>query len=261
MTQFQYISTDLQNDIATLTLDRTDVHNAFNAEMIKEMIAALDDFQSAGCRLLILNAKGKHFSAGADLHWMKQQITMTYHENVADAKQLARLMQSLDRFPHPTLALVNGAAYGGALGLICACDIAVANNDAKFCLSEVKIGLLPAVISPYVIRTIGERQSRRYMLTAEVFDASQALTMGLIHQISDDLTSAKMQFSSQIMRNSPQAVSQCKQLIHKLEQQPIDDVVIDLTSKQIADIRISTEGQEGLTAFLNKRQPNWITQG
>ncbi|MCF1439873.1 MAG: enoyl-CoA hydratase-related protein, partial [Shewanella sp.] len=188
---YQYINTQVENGVASLILSRIDKHNAFDEVMINEMHTALETLADSSCQLLVLKAQGKHFSAGADLNWMRKQASMDLAQNLVDAKQLASLMHKLDTFPCPTLALVNGAAFGGALGLICACDIAIATPAASFCLSEVKLGLIPAAISPYVLRAMGERQARRYMLSAEKFDADTALSLGLIHELNEDLAQAE----------------------------------------------------------------------
>ena len=178
-------------------------------------------------------------------------------ENLADSKQLARLMFVLNSVSVPTLCLVQGAAFGGAVGLIACCDIALATADAKFCLSEVKLGLIPAVISPYVIKAMGERQARRYFLTAEVFNAEAALEMGLIHQLCDDVNQSADTLLQAIINNGPIAVKAAKALINDVSGHPITSTLTDMTSERIARIRVSDEGQEGLTAFFEKRAPSW----
>lgn len=249
--------------IAELILNHADKYNAFDDQIIALMIEKLAQAeQQADLKLLILRSTGKHFSSGADLNWMKRMASNSHQDNLADANQLATLMQRLNDFSKPTLALVQGAAYGGAVGLAACCDIVVSTQAARFCLSEVKIGLVPAVISPYVIRAIGERQARRYFLSAEIISAEQALNFGLVHEIVADqnqLELAAERFIKQLSLNSPQAMSVAKQLIFAVSQKPIEDTVINHTSHCIANIRVSEEGQEGLDAFLNKRQANWIT--
>lgn len=255
---FQYISLEQQGNVATLTLNRPEVHNAFDDVMIAELLSALEQVSNdANARLLVLRSNGRNFSAGADLAWMRSMAAKNYDENIADASELARLMQNLDELSKPTLCLVQGAAFGGAVGLAACCDIVVAEAQASFCLSEVKIGLIPAVISPYVMRAIGSRQARRYMLTAERFNADTAKHLGLVHEIVDDLDTAVTEFASTLCANSPAAVSAAKQLIADLNQQPLDDQAQRLTIERIAAIRVSAEGQEGLSAFLEKRSPNW----
>ncbi|MDX3773615.1 enoyl-CoA hydratase/isomerase family protein [Chromatiaceae bacterium AAb-1] len=246
--------------VATLTLNRPDMHNAFDDAMIAELIQLLDDLAANNAvRVLLLTANGKNFSAGADLNWMRSMAQKNYDENLADASQLARLMQALDTFPCPTIALVQGAAFGGALGLIACCDIAIATDNASFCLSEVKIGLIPAVISPYVIRAIGERHSRRYFITAERFNAQQALTLGLLHQVVADeqLSEAADQMINILLQNSPAAIYAARELIRLVASKPLTPELIHHTAEAIARIRVSEQGQEGLSAFLSKRQPVW----
>ncbi|MGL6012900.1 MAG: enoyl-CoA hydratase-related protein, partial [Shewanella oncorhynchi] len=257
LSNLQHVSYTLNNGVAELILDRSDVHNAFDEVMISEMIAVLSYFaEHKQCQVLVLKANGKNFSAGADLNWMRKQAKMDFEQNLNDAKALAKLMQDLDTFPKPTIALVQGAAFGGALGLICACDIAIATTRASFCLSEVKLGLIPAVISPYVARAMGNRASRRYMLTAERFSAETALKLNVIHEISDDLDAAAKPMIDALLANSPQGMAWAKTLLSHLEDGVIDQNTIDYTSERIARIRVSTEGQEGLNAFFEKRQPN-----
>ncbi|KZN64258.1 gamma-carboxygeranoyl-CoA hydratase [Pseudoalteromonas luteoviolacea CPMOR-1] len=246
-----------KSKVAILELSRPEKHNAFNAEIIAELIKTIDYANELDIRALVLKTQGKHFSAGADLAWMKSMADNNYEENVADSLELAKLMQVLASSPHPTLCLVQGAAFGGALGLIACCDIAVASPNAKFCLSEVKLGLIPAVISPYVIKAIGERQARRYFLTAEVFQAEKALELGLIHQISDNLEQSEEYFIEQLLNNGPTAVKSAKSLIDEVAGKAIDEQLITHTAKRIAEIRVSEEGQEGLSAFFDKRAPNW----
>ena len=258
LSNLQHVSYTLNNGVAELILNRAEVHNAFDEVMISEMISVLSYFaEHKQCQVLVLKANGKNFSAGADLNWMRKQAKMDFEQNLNDAKALAKLMQDLDTFPKPTIALVQGAAFGGALGLICACDIAIATTRASFCLSEVKLGLIPAVISPYVARAMGIRASRRYMLTAERFSAETALKLNVIHEISDDLDAAAKPMIEALLANSPQGMAWVKTLLSHLEDGVIDQNTIDYTSERIARIRVSTEGQEGLNAFFEKRQPNW----
>ncbi|MDT3279037.1 enoyl-CoA hydratase-related protein [Shewanella scandinavica] len=258
LSNLQHVTYALNNGVAELILDRAEVHNAFDEVMISEMISVLSYFaEHKQCQVLVLKANGKNFSAGADLNWMRKQAKMDFEQNLNDAKALAKLMQDLDTFPKPTIALVQGAAFGGALGLICASDIAIATTRASFCLSEVKLGLIPAVISPYVARAMGNRASRRYMLTAERFSAENALKLNVIHEISDDLDAAAKPMIDALLANSPQGMAWVKTLLSHLEDGVIDQNTIDYTSERIARIRVSTEGQEGLNAFFEKRLPNW----
>ena len=258
-----YVLTQIdKRGVAHLTLNRPDVHNAFDENIIADLIGALKTLDSDdNVRVLILNSNGKNFSAGADLNWMRAMANKNLEENLADAKQLAELMRALDCFSKPTIAQVQGAAFGGALGLIACCDITIATQKASFCLSEVKIGLIPAAISPYVMRAIGEKASRRLFLTAERFFAPQAQQLGLIDILVDDndaLSEAVETQVAMLLNNSPAAMSQAKALIKAVSEQPITQAVIDDTSMRIAQIRVSDEGQEGLTAFLEKRQPRWV---
>ncbi|WP_081960787.1 enoyl-CoA hydratase-related protein [Nitrincola sp. A-D6] len=251
----------LDEGVAELVLNRPEKHNAFDDGMIAALIEKLDEAeQNSSLHILLLRSEGKHFSAGADLGWMKRMANNSHAENLTDASELARLMDKLNHFSKPVIGLIQGAAYGGAVGLTACCDMVIASRDARFCLSEVKIGLMPAVISPYVIRAIGERQARRYFISAEVFDAETAQQLGLVHQLVDsatDLAEAANSFIAQLNQNSPQAMQAAKSLIFAVSHRPISKQVIDETTQRIADIRVSDEGQEGLSAFLNKRRPNW----
>jgi methylglutaconyl-CoA hydratase len=247
--------------VATVTLNRTQVHNAFDDVMISQLLTTFTALKDdTRVRALILRSQGKHFSAGADLNWMREMAQQTYQQNLDDAGLLAQLMSALNLFPKPTIALVQGAAFGGAVGLIACCDIALATAHACFCLSEVKIGLIPAVISPYVVAAIGQRQARRYCLTGEEFSAQQALTYGLVHQLCDDLDQGVIPYIHAILANSPAAMQAAKALIQDVTNQPITPPLIADTSQRIAAIRVSSEGQEGLTAFLQKRKPHWAKE-
>ncbi|WP_298445288.1 enoyl-CoA hydratase-related protein [uncultured Ferrimonas sp.] len=256
--EFSTIKLRRQHGIGRITLARADKHNAFNAQMIAELIHALTQCQQDhSLRMLLLDAEGKHFCAGADLGWMKQQAQMDAAANVADANQLAQLFHALDTLPIPVVMLVQGAAFGGALGLVACADIVLANHRAKFCLSEVKLGLIPATISPYVGRAIGQRQLRRYALSAELISAEQALQLGLVHQLHDDLNDAGEQMLKQLQGNGPQALRACKSLLDRIECAPLDDELRRDTAERIATIRVSDEGQHGLSAFFNKQPPRW----
>ncbi|QUM76286.1 enoyl-CoA hydratase/isomerase family protein [Moritella sp. 24] len=247
--------------IATITLTRPQVCNAFSVETISHLLTTLAVLQhDPAVRILLLRAEGQHFSAGADIGWMKDIAELGYQDNLADAAQLAKLMKNLNQFPKPTVALVQGCCFGGAIGLVACCDLALATTSAKFCLSEVKIGLIPAVISPYVVAAIGPRQTRRYSLTGEVFTAKQALDYGLLHQLGDDLDSVSAPFIDALLANSPAAMHAAKSLINDITNQVINDTLITETSQRIASIRVSSEAQEGLDAFLNKRKPDWFKE-
>ncbi len=257
--QHLIIEQQQEEDTASLILNRPHVGNAFNAELIEELITALEYLAGQPIRVLIFKGNGKHFSAGADLNWMKNSANLTEQENYEDAQRLALLLKRLNQFPTPTIAVVQGAAFGGAVGLASACDIAIGTPASRFCLSEVKIGLIPAVISPYVLQTMGHRQARRYFLTAEVISGQQALELGLLHECvsEEQLEEAVHSLAQNITKNAPLATRQAKQLLADIAQQPLDSALIDLTCKKVAAIRVSSEGQEGLSAFLEKRDPAW----
>ncbi|NRA61056.1 MAG: enoyl-CoA hydratase/isomerase family protein [Psychrobium sp.] len=260
-----YVSTTIDNcGVATITMTREDVHNAFDDVMIEQLISAFNDVDNNNdVRVVLLRSTGKNFSAGADLNWMRSMAEKDYQQNLDDAGVLAKLMLIINQLSKPSIALVQGAAFGGAVGLVACCDIAIANAKASFCLSEVKIGLIPAVISPYVVAAIGQRQAQRYFLTAERFKADKALSFGLVHEICDgltanDLSEAAAPIIESLLLNSPAAMTQAKELIAFVSNQAIDDELIRGTSQRIASIRVSAEGQEGLTSFLDKRCPNWL---
>ena len=259
---YTYITytTDARNT-ATITLNRPDKHNAFNEDFIAELNAALDDIRKDDqCRLMILRSSGRNFSAGADLDWMKRMAGYTRAENVRDANALAELLYKLNFLPVPTIARVQGAAMGGGCGLVSCCDIALAADNAVFAFSEVKLGLIPATISPYVIRSIGEKQARRYFLTAERFDANKALEIGLVSGVMDEskLDEAVEKTIDLILANSSEAVKAAKQLVFDVAGKPVTRELLQQTSESIADIRASEEGKEGLSAFLEKRKPAWL---
>ncbi len=246
--------------VVTLTLDRPHLHNTFDDSLIAELIRVLGIYaNNTEVRLLVLRANGKSFSAGADLNWMQRVAQYSVDENKQDAEQLAELMERLYRFPAPTLAVVQGAAFGGGVGLVSCCDIALASDKASFCLSEVKLGLVPAVISPYVIAAIGARQAQRYFLTAERFDANTAYQLGLVQQLcSSELLAAEAEVQiSTLLTNAPEALRACKKLIHQVDES-INTDLRSYTTTLIANLRASAEGREGLGAFLAKRPAGWI---
>ncbi|RUR32487.1 enoyl-CoA hydratase/isomerase family protein [Vreelandella andesensis] len=253
----------IDKGVARLTLNRPEVHNAFDDSLIAELNTHLDDLHAlanAGdVRAVVLGSEGKSFSAGADLNWMKRMVDYSLEDNLADSRKLSALMFGLDTLPCPTICRVQGAAFGGAVGLAACCDLVVASDKAKFCLSEVKIGLSPAVISPYVQRALGERQLRRYALTAEVIDAPTALALGLAHQVveHDALDSAVNDMLDTLLGGSPQAQRATKALLASVAQAPDSDVTREHTCHVIAKLRVSQEGQEGLSSFFEKRRPAW----
>lgn len=255
-TEFQ-----IDDGIATLTLNQPEKHNAFDDTVINELLRHLDTIsQDSTVRALVLRAAGKHFCAGADLAWMKRMAKLTYDENLQDAKNLALLMANLNGLEIPSVVLVQGAAYGGAIGLIACCDIALASDTARFCLSEVKLGLAPATIGPYVVSAMGARRCRQLFLTAEVFSAQQAHAYGLVHQIVPlaELDTRLHELIGQLRQAGPNASKAAKRLIREIEHSTGD--LSDKTSALIAELRVSAEGQEGLCAFFEKRAPSWLSK-
>jgi len=247
--------------VASLILNRPAVHNAFDDVLIGRLGEALDELaNNDNVRVLKVVGRGKSFSAGADLNWMRRMAEYSREENLDDARRIAHMFHKLANFPRPTLAIVHGNAFGGGIGLIACCDIAIASVGARFSLSEVKLGLIPATISPFVIEAIGARQARRLFLTAERFDADDALRLGLIHQVSADdrLQDAADVFVSQLLGNSPRAMTAAKQLAAAVAHRPIDERVLGDVAQRIALARASEEGREGVAAFLDKRPPAWI---
>lgn len=261
MTATAHLLTDInEQGVATLTLNKPAIHNAFDDNLIIELSQCLQKLaDDITVRVVVLAANGSSFSAGADLNWMRRIANYNEAENLRDAGQLAELMRLLDTLPKPTIARVQGPAFGGGVGLIACCDIVVASEHAAFALTEVKLGIIPSVISPYVVRAIGARQARRYLLTAERFEAREALRIGLIHKLvaDDQLDSWVDKFSQHLLNNGPDAITACKDLIASVSHGPVDQAMIDDTAQRIALIRASDEGQEGLDAFLHKRKPDW----
>ena len=256
------VITDIdERGIARVTLNRPQKHNAFDDGVIAELREAFDDLaKQEEVRVVVLASSGKNFSAGADLGWMKRMAEYDYEHNHRDAQLLAGMLKALYDLPQPTIARVQGAAFGGAVGLVSCCDMAVAGQSASFCLSEVKIGLIPATISPYVIKAMGERASRRYFTTAERFRAEEALRLGLVSEVvaEEQLDASVEKLIEALLQNGPEAVRASKQLVADVTGRDITADLIEDTCGRIARIRISQEGQEGLGAFLNKRKPNWL---
>ena len=249
---------------ATITLDRAGVHNAFDAALVAALTRALEDCErDAGIRVVVLTGAGASFSAGADLNWMRGMAAASEQENLDDSLRLARLMRTLDFLAKPTIARVNGSAYGGGVGLVACCDLAIGVEGAKFSLSEVKLGLVPAVISPYVVAAIGVRHARRLFTSGEVFDAAKAERIGLLHEVvaADELDGAVERTLHFLAKGGPLAQAEAKQLalraadITREEAERIDHANAAL----IARLRVSPEGQKGLAAFLDKRAPDWGT--
>jgi methylglutaconyl-CoA hydratase len=247
--------------VATVTLSRPDVRNAFNDEVIAELTAA---FRSLGTRddvrCIVLAAEGPAFCAGADLSWMRRMADYTREQNVADAGGLAEMLRTIATCPKPTIARVQGDVYAGGVGLVAVCDMAVSVEAAGFCLSEVKIGLIPATIGPYVVRAMGARAAQRYFLTAERFSAAEAHRIGLVHEVvaADALDAKVAELAKAVCSASPAAEVACKQLLTDVTGRAIDATLIAHTVQGIADIRASAEGREGVQAFLQKRKPAWL---
>jgi methylglutaconyl-CoA hydratase len=249
--------------VAWVTLDRADLHNAFNEVMIRELHEAFSTLgRQADIRAIVLTGEGKSFCAGADLNWMKKMVDYTFAENVQDAHALSAMLKTIHDCPKPVIARIQGAAFGGGIGLLSACDMAVSVESATFCLSEVKLGLLPAVISPFVLTKISISAAQRYFLTAEKFSAPEALRIGLIAEMVPDIAALDAKVDAlldALLANGPEAVAQCKVLISHVRR--IDwERAVDITTKMIAERRASAEGQEGMRAFLEKRPPQWLSK-
>lgn len=253
----------IEQHVATVTLNYPEKRNAFNDEMISELTAAFEQLgANDNVRVIVLAAAGKAFCAGADLNWMRAMADYSYEENLADADKLAQMLKTIYECPKPTIAAIQGDVYAGGMGLVAACDVAFAVKIANFCLSEVRLGLAPATISPYVIRAMGARAAQRYFLSAEVFDAKKARQLGFIHErVSEEsLNDVVATFCAKVVKNSPDAMKTCKTLLHDVAGQPITEKLIKHTVKGIADIRASEQGKEGVQAFLQKRRPEWLTE-
>ena len=255
----RYLSIDLtKTPVAYLYLDRPERHNAFDDVMIAELSQVLSHLATLPeLRILVLAAKGRSFCAGADLNWMQRMVDYGFEENCHDASTMANMYHALAHFPLPTIAMVQGSAFGGGVGLVAACDLVVANTEATFCLSEVKLGIIPAVICPYLIKTIGMRATKRYALTAETFSATQAQQLGLVHHVvaSNALEMQVQALSQQLLTNGPEALKAIKQLVWTLSDETPDDKI---AIEAIANIRVSPEGQSGLRAFLAKQPVPWL---
>ncbi|MFQ3275846.1 MAG: methylglutaconyl-CoA hydratase [Colwellia sp.] len=248
------------NGVATVTFNNADKHNAFDDVIIKTLTDIFNDIAKRDdIKVMVLAANGKSFSAGADLGWMKRMASYSYEDNLKDANALAQMLKALNFLPQTTIAKIQGAAFGGAVGLASCCDIVIASNKASFCFSEVKLGLIPATISPYVVNAIGLKASRRYFQTAERFFSNKAMQLGLVDEVveADDLTPAVDKMITTLLSNSPAAMRQAKQLAFDVAYQDINEQLLNDTSARIASIRVSNEGQEGLSAFFEKRSPSW----
>ena len=258
---YQTIITEVDGAIGILTLNKIERHNALDENLIADLTNGLVALESdPAVRVVVLSATGKSFCAGSDINWMKRAALNTPAERLRDERALGQLLRTLNGLSKPTLARVQGAALGSGVGLIAACDIAIATYDCQFALTEVKLGLIPAVVSPFVLAAIGERHGRRYLLSAERFSAAEAYRIGLVHEIvpnEEQLDEAIGEIIDKLLKNGPQAIAECKSLIQSLARRPIDDDVIEEAAQRITHLRSTPEGQEGLTALLEKRKANW----
>lgn len=248
-------------EVAEVWLNRPEVRNAFNDEVIAELTQTFAQFaQEPQLRVVVLAARGKAFCAGADLNWMRAMADYNWAQNRDDAQKLADMLWTLDQCPVPVVGRLQGDCYAGGMGLAAVCDVLVASSAATFCLSEARLGLLPATISPYVVRGMGEQAARRYFVTAERFSAAQAQRMGLVHELCEPeaLDARVAEIVATLMANGPAAVKACKQLVRDVAGQPLTSELRQETARRIADMRASDEGKEGVQSFLGKRAPNWL---
>jgi len=260
---YETLEINISHRVAVLWLARETVRNAFNETSIAELTQAFETLgRDDGIRAIVLAAKGPAFCAGADLAWMKRMAGFSHDENRADAMKLAKMLRTVYECPKPVVARVHGDAYAGGIGLLAACDIAVSAHDASFCLSETKLGLIPATIGPYVIRAMGSHYARRYFLTAEKFDAGEAYRIGLIHDIApaDELDGKVNELLGALMQTSANAVTEAKRLVRDLAGRPIDDSIVADTAERIAQVRVTEDGREGVRSFLEKRKPRWVAE-
>lgn len=245
--------------VAQVTLNRPEVHNAFNAELVARLTETFEGLRARDdVRVVVLRGEGASFCAGADLNWMSAMVNYSYAQNLDDARALARMFEVIDHCPKPVIARVHGAAMGGGVGLVAVCDLAFATPEARFAFSEVKLGLIPAVVAPYVVRKIGYGHARALFMTGERFDAETALRIGLVHRVvpAEQLDEAIQQAITNLLQNGPQAMASAKMLLHATQTLPVDELR-SLTIARIAELRISPEGQEGIRAFLEKRKPSF----
>ncbi|AMO23551.1 enoyl-CoA hydratase/isomerase family protein [Ramlibacter solisilvae] len=259
----KHLELRFDSGIATVTLNRPEVRNAFNDEVIAELTAVFAELgERDEVRCIVLAANGAAFCAGADLNWMKRMAEYTREENLEDARALAEMLRMLYHCAKPTVARVQGDVYAGGMGLVAACDMAVSVDAANYCLSEVKLGLIPATISPYVIRAMGARAAHRYFLTAERFDAAEALRIGFVHEVvkPEALEARVGAITQALVQAGPAAMKACKALVQDVAGRDITRSLIERTVQGIADIRVSDEGREGIQSFLQKRKPGWLAQ-
>ena len=258
---YQTLAIEIADRVATVTLDRPDVRNAFNEITIAELALAFDELgENDDIRAIVLAANGPAFCAGADLNWMKKMALYSHSENSDDAAKLAGMLRTIYECPKPVVAKVQGDCYAGGMGLVAACDIAVAVTSASFCLSEVKLGLIPATISPYVIKAMGEQAARRYFLTAEKFSAQEAHRIGFVHDVvgADSLDAHVQAIVQALVTSSPHAVREAKVLVREITGKAIDSAMVVDTAERIAKVRASDQGREGVASFLEKRKPSWL---
>lgn len=258
-TSYKTIVLTQKEAVLRITFNRPDVHNAFNSELILELTDAINTIKAdESIRIVILTGEGKSFCAGADINWMREIIRYSFEQNLEESLQLAEVLYRIYTLPKPTIAMVNGAAIGGGTGFLSVCDIAVAAEEAKFGLSEVKIGLVPAAISPYVVRRIGESKAREYFLTGQRISAQKAVEIGLINEVvpKNQLKERVEELVEQFLASGPEAIASCKELILNVPGMSLEDVK-EYTARMIANLRISEEGQEGMSAYLEKRKPRW----
>jgi methylglutaconyl-CoA hydratase len=254
---------NITHRVGLVWMTRAEVRNAFNETTIAELTDAFRRLGAdPGVRAIVLAAEGPAFCAGADLEWMRRMSQYSHEENLADATKLATMLRTIYECPKPVIARVHGAAFAGGVGLVAACDIAVASLTAEFCLTETKLGLIPATIAPYVIRSMGPGNARRYFLTAEKFDASEAFRIGLVQDIvaPEELDGTINELLGTLMLTSAEAVTEAKRLVRDVAFRPIDDSLVADTAQRIAAIRQSADGREGISSFLEKRKPRWVAE-
>jgi methylglutaconyl-CoA hydratase len=264
MSAHQHIEIEQRGAVRWLWLNRPEVRNAFNDRLIAEIAQAVADVESApATRVVVIAARGPAFCAGADLNWMREMAAFSHADNHADALKVARMFHAVHSCSRPVIARVQGDAYGGGVGLVAACDIAIASDAASFGLSEVRLGIVAATISPHLVRAMGARQAARYMLTAEKFAAPRARELGLVHELTKpaELDAEVERHANALLSSSSAAMAATKQLLADVVEAPMDDVLLAATAKCIADARVSPEGREGIAAFLEKRGPSWVPKG
>jgi methylglutaconyl-CoA hydratase len=261
MTSYQHLEIEDRGAVRWIWLNRPEVRNAFNDALIADLAAAFAAVEAAaGVRVVVMAARGPAFCAGADLHWMRSMAAFSHADNHADALRIARMFNAVHACSRPVIARVQGDAYGGGVGLAAACDIVIAAEPVNFGLSEVRLGIVAATISPHLVRAMGARQAARYMLTAEKFPATQAKALGLVHEVTKaNALDAEVERQAQVLlSSSPAALAATKRLLADVIEAPLDDVLLAATAKCIADARVSPEGREGISAFLEKRAPSWV---